>query len=58
MDETDVTNFVIAGVLSQYDNDSLRYSITYLSRKHSPAENNYKIYDKVLLTTVHAFQEW
>jgi len=32
--------------------------VAFYSKKHSPAECNYEIYDKELLAIVHAFEEW
>jgi hypothetical protein len=32
--------------------------VAYFSKKHSPAECNYEIYDKDLLAIVRAFEEW
>jgi hypothetical protein len=50
--ETDASNLVVTGVLSQYDNDNILHLVTYFSRKHSPAEINSEIYDKKLLAIV------
>jgi hypothetical protein len=30
----------------------------YFSKKNSPAEYNYEIYDKELLTIINALKEW
>jgi hypothetical protein len=57
MVETDASNLVIAGMLSQYDNNDILPSVAYFSQKYSPAEINYKIYDKEPLAIVHAFKE-
>ena len=32
--------------------------VAFLSRKMTPAECNYEIYDKELLAIVQAFEEW
>jgi hypothetical protein len=56
--ETDTSNYVSAGVLSQYDNDGILYPVAYFSKKHSLAECNYEIYDKELMAIVYAFEEW
>jgi hypothetical protein len=57
--ETDTSNLVIRGVLSQYDNDDdILHPVAYFSRKHSPAKINYEIYDKEFFTIMHAFKEW
>ena len=56
--ETDASDFVTAAVLSQYDEDNILRPIAYLSKKMSPQECNYDIYDKELLAIVKAFEEW
>ena len=32
--------------------------MTYFLKRHSPAESNYKIYNKKLIVIVYAFKEW
>jgi len=32
--------------------------VAFYSKKHSPAECNYEIYDKELLAIIGAFKEW
>ena len=56
--ETDASDYVSAGVLSQYDDEGILHPIAYFSKKHSPAECNYEIYDKELMAIVRAFEEW
>ena len=56
--ETDASDHVSAGVFSQRGSDGLIRPIAFFSKKHSPAECNYEIYDKELLAVVLAFQEW
>ena len=56
--ETDASDFVSAGVLSQYDDDGILHPVAFFSKKHSPAECNYEIYDKELLAIVRSFEEW
>ena len=36
--ETDASDSVSAGVLSQYDDDGVLHPVAYISKKHSPAE--------------------
>ena len=56
--ETDVFNFVVAGILSQQnENDNWR-SMMFWSRKMILAEQNYEIYDQELLIIVAAFKQW
>jgi hypothetical protein len=56
--ETDASNYVSASVLSQYDDDNVLHPVAYFSKKHSPMECNYEIYDKDLMAIVRAFEEW
>src|SRR6266705_5957636 len=56
--ETDASDFVSAGVLSQYDDEGVLHPVAFFSKKHCPAECNYEIYDKELLAIVRSFEEW
>jgi len=56
--ETDASDYVLADVLSQYDDEGTLHPVAFYSKKHSPAECNYEIYDKELLAIVRAFEEW
>ena len=56
--ETDASDHVSAGVHSQLDNAGVLRPVAFFSKKHSPAEVNYEIYDKELLAVILAFQEW
>jgi hypothetical protein len=56
--ETDTSDYVSTGVLSQYDDNNILHPMAYFSKKHSPAECNYEIYDKELMAIVLAFKEW
>jgi hypothetical protein len=49
---------VSTGVLSQYDDNGTLRPVAYFSKKHSPAECNYEIYDKELLAIIRSFEEW
>lgn len=55
--ETDASDYVLGAVLSQIIDEQLR-PIAFLSKKMTPAECNYEIYDKELLAIVRAFEEW
>jgi hypothetical protein len=55
--ETDASDFVSAGVLSQY-HDGVLHPVAFFSKRHSPAECNYEIYDKELLVIIRAFEQW
>ncbi len=56
--ETDASDYVSGGILSQYDDQEVLHPVAYFSKKHNPAECNYEIYDKELMAIVRAFEEW
>jgi len=56
--ETDASEYVLAGILSQYDDEGVLHPVAFYSKKHSPTECNYEIYDKELMAIVRAFEEW
>jgi hypothetical protein len=56
--EADASDYVVAGVLSQTDTKGVTCLIAYFSKRMSPAEGNYEIYDKELLAIVRCFKQW
>lgn len=56
--ETDASDYVAAGILSQVGIDGVLHPVAYFSTKHNPAECNYEIYDKELGAIVNAFELW
>jgi len=56
--ETNASDYISAGILSQYDDEGTLHPVAFYSKKHSPAECNYEMYDKELLAIVRAFEEW
>jgi len=56
--ETDTSDYVSAGILSQHDDDDVLHPVAFYSKKQSPAECNYEIYDKELMAIIWAFEEW
>ena len=56
--ETNSSDYVNAGVLSQPDNNGILHPVAYFSQRMSPAECNYEIYDKELLAIIRCFKEW
>jgi hypothetical protein len=56
--EMDTSNYVSTSVLSQYNDDNILYPMAYFSKKYSPTEYNYEIYDKELMAIIRAFEEW
>jgi hypothetical protein len=55
--ETDVSDFVLRGYLSQLGKKGKLKPIAYYSRKLSPIELNYDIHDKELLVIVKVFKQ-
>jgi hypothetical protein len=56
--ETDASDYVCAGVLSQYNDEGVLHPVAFYSKKMTPAECNYEIYDKELLAIVYCLEEW
>jgi hypothetical protein len=56
--ETDASDFALGGTLSQTAEDKKLHLNAFHSRKFSPAEINYEIHDKELLTIVDCFKVW
>jgi len=56
--ETDASDYVSAGILSQHDEDGVLHQVAFYSKKQNPAECNYEIYDKELMAIVRTFEEW
>jgi hypothetical protein len=56
--ETDASDGVIAGVLSQEHPGSVWKPVGYFSKTMTPAELNYQVHDKELLAIVKSLQQW
>jgi hypothetical protein len=56
--ETNASDYISAGILSQYDDKGILHLVAFFSKKHSLAEYNYEIYDKELMAIVRTFEEW
>ena len=56
--ETDASDFVSSGILSQKDDAGVLHPVAFMSRKHTEAECNYEIYDKELLAIIRCFEDW
>ena len=56
--ETDSSDYVNAGVLSQYDDDGVLHPVAFYSKNLCPAECNYEIYDKELLAIINGLESW
>ena len=55
--ETNASIWCIEGTLSQYIDGVLRPCV-YYSKKNSPTECNYEIYDKEILTIIRCLEKW
>jgi len=55
--EYDSSDTVIVGVLLQKDENGQLRPVAYFSTSLGPAERNYAIYDKELLTIIRCFEE-
>ena len=56
--ETDASQYVCSGILSQQDGNGKWKPIAYRSKTMKPAECNYDVHDKELLAIVQALKEW
>ena len=56
--ETDSSGWCVGGTLMQYGDDGVLRPCAYFSKKNSPAECNYEIYDKEMLAIVRCLAEW
>jgi len=56
--ETDASQYVCSGILSQQDEDGKWRQIAYRSKTRKPAECHYDVHDKEMLAIVHALKEW
>ena len=56
--ETDSSDYVNGGVLSQEDNDGILHPVAFYSKNLLPAECNYEIYDKELLAIIRCLEHW
>jgi hypothetical protein len=50
------SNYITRGILSQYNEEGVLHPIVYFSKQLSPAEYNYKIYNKELLAIIRYFK--
>jgi hypothetical protein len=55
--ETDASDYVSAGILSQYDDQGILHPVAFCSEKHTPTECNHEIKDNELIAIVRCFEE-
>ena len=56
--ETDSSDYVNAGILSQYDDVGILHPVAFYVKNLAPAECNYEIYDKELLAIINGLETW
>ena len=56
--KTNVSNYVVATILSQRNLDNEFHFVIFISKKMSSIECNYEIYDKKLLIIIKVFEKW
>lgn len=56
--ECDAFDYVIGGVLSLFDSTKTLRPVAYFSKKYTPAECNYEIYDKERMAIIRCFEAW
>jgi len=56
--ETDASDYVTAGILSQPGKNSELHPVAYRSKTMTKAECNYDVHDKELLAIVKALEDW
>ena len=56
--ETDASRYATGAMLSQLCDDEKWHPISFTSKSLSPAERNYAIYDKELLSVICRLEEW
>ena len=56
--ETDTSGYATRAILSQLHNDEKWHPVSFTSKSLSPAEHNYTIYDKELLSVICGLEEW
>jgi hypothetical protein len=58
MVETDTSHYAMGAILSQHFEDGKIHPVAFISKKFSPAELNYQIYDKGMLAMIYAMNQW
>jgi predicted aspartyl protease len=56
--ETDSSGWCIGGTLMQLQESQMYHPCAFFSKKNSPAECNYEIYDKEMLAIVRCLEQW
>src|SRR5205814_518761 len=54
----DSSGFAVSGILSQPDSEGRLHPVAFWSRKCIPAECNYDIHDREMLTIIESMKHW
>jgi len=55
---TDSSSYYTGRVFYQYDDEGVLHPVAFFSKRNTPAECNYEIHDKELLTIIKCLHEW
>ena len=56
--ETDASDGIVAGIMSQLHEDGEWHPVAYFSKTMAPAELNYQIHDKEMLAVIRSLSQW
>ena len=56
--ETDASDGVVAGILSQLHSDGEWHPVAFFSKTMAPAECNYEVHDKEMLAIIRSLSQW
>ena len=56
--KTDASSYTTGAILSQLCDDEKWHPVSFMSKSLSPAECNYAIYDKELLSVIWGLEDW
>jgi hypothetical protein len=56
--ETDISDYIFSGILSQYEDNGILYLIAYFFENYSSGKYNYIIYNQELLVIFCTIEEW
>ena len=56
--ETDASDGVVAGILSQLHPDGEWHPVAFFSKTMAPAECNYEVHDKEMLAIIRSLSQW
>ena len=55
--KANLSDYIIRGILSQYNKDGVLYPVVYFLKQLNPAKCNYEIYNKELLAIIRYFKQ-